>query len=73
MSRRRTSCTDCPKRRTCTEICPDIERLLDGHDSGSRADLNRIDRSVTWSVQDIEDELPRRQRMLRNRQETVAC
>lgn len=30
-----TSCTACPRRETCTEICPEIEKQLPGVRSGT--------------------------------------
>ena len=58
------SCSDCPKRATCKFICPEIESQLPPADGRPRAGLNAIDRSVAWSVQDHEDELTPRQRLV---------
>ena len=58
------SCSDCPKRATCSAICPEIESQLPPEDGRPRAGLNAIDRSVAWTVQDHEDELTPRQRLV---------
>ncbi len=56
------SCNDCPKRPTCTAICPKVEKLLPPQNGRPRAELNRQDRSIAWAIQDVEALLPRRQR-----------
>ena len=58
------SCDACPRRATCRSICPEIERLLPPADGRPRASLNAIDRSVVWRVQENEDRLTRRQRVV---------
>ena len=58
------SCDACPKRTHCRRICPEIEKLLPPADGRPRASLNTIDKSVAWSVQDREDELAPRRRLV---------
>ena len=60
----RLSCDKCPRRGTCTAICEDIKRLIPGPLDGPRAGLKVIDRSVAWRIQDHEDELTPRQRLV---------
>ena len=60
----RASCEGCPKRDHCTSICADIARLLPAADGGTWARLNTIDRSVVWRIQDNEQLLTRRQRLV---------
>ena len=58
------SCDACEKRTHCRRICPEIEKLLPPHDGGTDFELNSIDRSVAWRVQEIEDDLTPRQRQV---------
>ena len=58
------SCDACPKRTHCRRICPEIEKLLPPADGRPRAELNAIDRSVVWRVQENEDLLTPRQRLV---------
>ncbi len=56
------SCNDCPKRSTCTTICPEVEKLLPPENGRPRADLAPLDREVVWRIQDHEDILLPHQR-----------
>ena len=58
------SCDACPRRATCRAICPKIEKLLPPVDGGARASLSTIDRSVVWRIQENEDRLTRRQKLV---------
>ena len=60
----RASCEGCPKRDSCNSICPDIERLLPAADAKTRAKLGPVDKGIAWSVQDHEDILTQRQRLV---------
>ena len=60
----RASCEGCPERDRCTSICPDIARLLPAADGRTDFELDPIDRSVAWRIQEIEDDLPPRQRQV---------
>ena len=60
----RASCEGCPKRDHCTSICPEIEKLLPPADTKARAKLDPVDRGIAWSVQDHEDILTHRQRLV---------
>ena len=58
------SCDACPKRTHCRRICPEIEKLLPPADGRPRANLNAIDRSVVWRVQENEGRLTPRQKLV---------
>ena len=59
------SCSDCPKRATCESICPEVEKQLPDPDAGrSQARFDPDDRAVAWRVQDHEDELSPRRRLV---------
>ena len=60
----RASCEGCPERDFCQSICPDIARLLPAPDAKTRAKLDPVDRGIAWSVQDHEDILTHRQRLV---------
>ena len=57
-----SSCKNCPERDRCKVICPEIERLLPPADGSTRAELSIEGKLIAWKIQDIEDELPPRQR-----------
>ena len=58
------SCSDCPEGDSCKSICPKVEKLLPPEEGRQRADLHPLDRSVVWRVQDCEEILSPRQRLV---------